>query len=166
MDNPTDLKYAASHEWLRREDDGTATVGITHHAQDALGDLVYVELPEVGRRLEQGEACVVVESTKAASDVYAPLSGEVVEANAELADTPQKVNESPYEGGWLFKLKLSDPKQMGELLAADAYRKSAGGRATICAFSAARSSAAATSGRTKPRSRRCSARSASARSTS
>ena len=120
------LKFTQDHEWLSVEGD-TATIGITQHAQEQLGDLVFVELPKPGRSVDAGGAAAVVESVKAASDVYAPLSGEVVEANAELADTPQKVNESPYEGGWLFKLKLSDPKQMGELLAADAYRKSAGG---------------------------------------
>jgi len=124
---PETLKYTESHEWIADNKDGTVTIGITAVATEQLGDLVYVELPQPGTRVEKGSTIAVVESTKAASDVYAPLSGEVVEANAELADTPQKVNESPYEGGWLFKLKLSDPKQMGELLAADAYRKSAGG---------------------------------------
>jgi glycine cleavage system H protein len=124
---PETLKYTESHEWIADNKDGTVTIGITAVATEQLGDLVYVELPQPGTRVEKGSTIAVVESTKAASDVYAPLSGEVVEANDELADTPQKVNESPYEGGWLFKLKLSDPKQMGELLAADAYRKSAGG---------------------------------------
>jgi glycine cleavage system H protein len=124
---PEKLKYTESHEWIADNKDGTVTIGITAVATEQLGDLVYVELPQPGTRVEKGSTIAVVESTKAASDVYAPLSGEVVEANAELADTPQKVNESPYEGGWLFKLKLSDPKQMAELLAADAYRKSAGG---------------------------------------
>ena len=127
MNLPEKLKYTESHEWIADNKDGTVTVGITALATEQLGDLVYVELPQPGTRVEKGSTIAVVESTKAASDVYAPLSGEVVEANAELADTPQKVNESPYEGGWLFKLKLSDPKQMAELLAADAYRKSAGG---------------------------------------
>ena len=127
MNLPEKLKYTESHEWIADNKDGTVTIGITAVATEQLGDLVYVELPQPGTRVEKGSTIAVVESTKAASDVYAPLSGEVVEANAELADTPQKVNESPYEGGWLFKLKLSDPKQMAELLAADAYRKSAGG---------------------------------------
>ena len=127
MNLPETLKYTESHEWIADNKDGTVTIGITAVATEQLGDLVYVELPQPGTRVEKGSTIAVVESTKAASDVYAPLSGEVVEANDELADTPQKVNESPYEGGWLFKLKLSDPKQMGELLAADAYRKSAGG---------------------------------------
>jgi glycine cleavage system H protein len=121
MDNPSDLKYTSSHEWLRDNGDGTATVGITFHAQDALGELVYVELPAVGRSLDAGEACVVVESTKAASDVYAPVSGEVVAVNDALADAPQTVNESPYETGWLFRLKLADASQLAGLLSAADY---------------------------------------------
>jgi len=121
LDNPADLRYTSSHEWLRNEADGTATVGITFHAQDALGELVYVELPEVGRRLAQGEACVVVESTKAASDVYAPVAGEVVAVNEALADAPQTVNEAPYGAGWLFRLRPEDPAQVGALLDAQAY---------------------------------------------
>jgi glycine cleavage system H protein len=121
MDNPSDLKYTPSHEWLRDNGDGTATIGITFHAQDALGELVYVELPAVGRSLEAGEACVVVESTKAASDVYAPVSGEVVAVNDALADAPQTVNESPYETGWLFRLKLADASQLAGLLSAADY---------------------------------------------
>ena len=127
MNVPEKLRYTESHEWIADNKDGTVTIGITAVATEQLGDLVYVELPKPGTRVEKGSAIAVVESTKAASDVYAPLSGEVVEANAELADTPQKVNESPYEGGWLFKLKLANPKEMAELLAADAYAKSAGG---------------------------------------
>jgi len=121
LNNPADLRYTSSHEWLRTEVDGTAAVGITFHAQDALGELVYVELPEVGRQLAQGEACVVVESTKAASDVYAPVSGEVVAVNAALAEAPQIVNESPYADGWLFRMRPSDPAQLDALLSADAY---------------------------------------------
>jgi glycine cleavage system H protein len=123
---PDKLKYTQSHEWIADNKDGTVTIGITALATEQLGDLVYVELPKPGTKFERGTTIAVVESTKAASDVYAPLSGEVVESNADLADTPQKVNEAPYEGGWLFKLKLSDPKEMSELLAADAYKKSAG----------------------------------------
>jgi glycine cleavage system H protein len=123
---PEKLKYTESHEWIADNKDGTVTIGITALATEQLGDLVYVELPKPGTKFDKGATIAVVESTKAASDVYAPLSGEVVEANAELADTPQKVNESPYGGGWLFKLKLSNPKEMGELLGADAYAKSAG----------------------------------------
>ena len=127
MNIPEKLRYTESHEWIADNRDGTVTIGITAVAAEQLGDLVYVELPKPGTKVDKGSTIAVVESTKAASDVYAPLSGEVVEANADLADTPQKVNESPYEGGWLFKLKLSNPKEMGELLAADAYAKSAGG---------------------------------------
>ncbi len=126
MDNPASLKYTESHEWLRREADGHVTVGITAHAQDALGELVYVELPEVGRTVACGEACVVVESTKAASDVYAPLDGEVTEVNAALLDAPQTVNESPYGAGWLFRLKPSAPEQIDALLSADAYNAGPG----------------------------------------
>jgi glycine cleavage system H protein len=126
MNIPEKLKYTDSHEWIADNKDGTVTIGITALATEQLGDLVYVELPKPGTKFERGASIAVVESTKAASDVYAPLSGEVVEANAELSDTPQKVNESPYEGGWLLKLRLSNPKEMAELLAADAYKKSAG----------------------------------------
>ena len=121
MENPSNLKYTPSHEWLRDNGDGTATVGITFHAQDALGELVYVELPEPGRGVAAGEACVVVESTKAASDVYAPVSGKVVEVNAALADAPQTVNESPYESGWLFRIEIADPAQLSSLLSAADY---------------------------------------------
>jgi glycine cleavage system H protein len=121
MDNPSDLKYTTSHEWLRDNGDGTATIGITFPAQDALGELVYVELPAVGRSLDAGEACVVVESTKAASDVYAPVGGEVVAVNDALADAPQTVNESPYESGWLFRLKVADASELSGLLSAADY---------------------------------------------
>ncbi len=121
MDNPSSLKYTASHEWLRDNGDGTATVGITFHAQDALGELVYVELPEVGREVGAGEACVVVESTKAASDVYSPVAGEILEVNASLADAPQTVNEAPFEGGWLFKVRITDPASLASLMSADDY---------------------------------------------
>ena len=127
MNIPEKLRYTESHEWIADNRDGTVTIGITAVAAEQLGALVYVELPKPGTKVDKGSTIAVVESTKAASDVYAPLSGEVVEANADLADAPQKVNESPYERGWLFKLKLSNPKEMGELLAADAYAKSAGG---------------------------------------
>jgi glycine cleavage system H protein len=124
---PEKLKYTESHEWIADNKDGTVTIGITAVATEQLGDLVYVELPKPGTRVEKGSTIAVVESTKAASDVYSPVSGEVVAANEDLSGTPQKVNESPYEGGWLFKVKLSNPKELGELLAADAYAKSAGG---------------------------------------
>ncbi len=120
-DNPADLKYTASHEWVRSEADGTVTVGITFHAQDALGELVYVELPEPGRQLAAGEACVVVESTKAASDVYAPVAGTVLAVNDALSDAPQTVNDQPYGDGWLFKLKPDQAADMASLLTADAY---------------------------------------------
>ena len=126
MNNPADLRYTSSHEWLRVEADGTATVGITFHAQDALGELVYVELPQIGRQLAQGDACVVVESTKAASDVYAPVAGEVVAVNTALAEAPQTVNESPYADGWLFRIRPSDPAQVDALLSADAYTSGPG----------------------------------------
>jgi glycine cleavage system H protein len=126
MSNPSDLKYTPSHEWVRANGDGTLTIGITTHAQDALGELVYVELPTVGRQLAAGEACVVVESTKAASDVYAPVAGEVVAVNDSLSDTPQAVNEAPFGEGWIFKIK---PAQLGDvdaLLNAAAYEANLG----------------------------------------
>jgi len=123
MKVPDNLKYTASHEWVRAETDGSVSVGITDHAQDALGELVYVELPEVGRKLGAEEACAVVESVKAASDVYAPLAGEVVGANKALAEAPGEVNKDPY-GAWLFRLKPSDPAALAALLDAAAYRKS------------------------------------------
>lgn len=125
MNNPDSLKYTASHEWLRTEADGSVTVGITDHAQDSLGELVYVELPAVGRKLKQGEACMVVESTKAASDVYAPIDGEVLAINEALADAPQTVNESAFESGWLIKIRPSDPAQIGALMSAAAYTQHA-----------------------------------------
>jgi glycine cleavage system H protein len=121
MTNPVDLKYTASHEWIRDNGDGTVTVGITGHAQDALGELVYVELPSLGRVLKSGEACVVVESTKAASDVYAPLAGEVVAVNDALGDAPQTVNEAPFGAGWIFKIKLADQTQIASLMNAQSY---------------------------------------------
>lgn len=123
MNVPENLKYTASHEWVRAEADGTVSIGITDHAQDALGELVYVELPEVGRKLGAEESCAVVESVKAASDVYAPLAGEVVAANKALADAPGEVNKNPY-GSWLFRLKPSDASALGRLLDAAAYEKS------------------------------------------
>lgn len=126
MNLPTSLKYSETHEWLRVEGDGTVVVGITDHAQDALGELVYVELPSPGRKLTRGEACIVVESTKAASDVYAPVDGEVIAINETLGDAPQTVNESPYEQGWLIRLKPSDPSQIDALLSAEAYRAGPG----------------------------------------
>ncbi len=121
MNLPESLKYTETHEWLRVESDGTVTIGITDHAQDALGELVYVELPAPGRTLAQGEACIVVESTKAASDVYAPVAGDVIEVNDALSQAPQSVNESPYDKGWLMRLRPLDPAQIDQLLSAAAY---------------------------------------------
>jgi len=115
-ETPADLKYTKSHEWVRDAGDGTVTMGITDHAQAALGDLVFVEVPEVGRKLSAGDACAVVESVKAASDVYCPVSGEVVEANEQLADAPEKVNDAPYGDGWLVKIRLDDDSGMDALL--------------------------------------------------
>ncbi|MGA8031468.1 MAG: glycine cleavage system protein GcvH [Casimicrobiaceae bacterium] len=122
MNVPSDLKYVDSHEWIRAEPDGTVTIGITDHAQAALGDLVFVELPKPGRKLAAGEACAVVESVKAASDVYAPLSGEVVAANDAVSGTPEAVNEDAY-AAWLFRLRPSEPGDLASLLDAAAYSK-------------------------------------------
>jgi glycine cleavage system H protein len=123
MNVPENLKYTASHEWVRVEPDGTLSVGITDHAQDALGELVFVEVPEVGRKLKAEEACGVVESVKAASDVYAPLAGEVVDVNKALNDAPAELNKDPY-GAWMFRLKPADPGALAKLLDAATYRKS------------------------------------------
>ena len=120
-DIPADLKYIASHEWVRVEGDGTVTVGVTDHAQDALGDVVYVELPEVDVVLAAGDEAGVVESVKAASDIYTPLSGTVIAVNSTLEDAPEQVNSDPYGEGWFFKLRLADAGELGELLAADGY---------------------------------------------
>jgi glycine cleavage system H protein len=120
------LKYTTTHEWIADNGDGTITVGITAVATEQLGDLVYVELPKVGTQVERGGSIAVVESTKAASDVYAPMAGEVVAANEDLSAHPENVNQSPYENGWLFKLKVKDKKQLGELMASDEYAKAAG----------------------------------------
>lgn len=117
---PADLRYTKSHEWVRVESDGTMTVGITDHAQAELGDLVFVEVPEVDRELKASEACAVVESVKAASDVYAPVSGTVVAANDKLADAPELLNDDPYGEGWLFRLS-GDAAEAEALLDADAY---------------------------------------------
>ncbi len=118
---PGDLKYSKSHEWVRANDDGTVTIGISDHAQEQLGDLVYIEVPEAGRELEAEEACAVVESVKAASDVYAPLAGTVVEANEDLADAPEAVNQDAYGAGWLMKLRPADSEALYGLMDADAY---------------------------------------------
>ncbi len=118
---PSDLKYAKSHEWVRDEGDGVVTVGITDHAQELLGDLVFVDLPEVGSVVRADAECAVVESVKAASDVYSPLDGEIVEVNGALADAPEIINSDPYGAGWIFKLQLVDAGQVDELLDADDY---------------------------------------------
>lgn len=118
---PTELKYTKTHEWVRSEADGSVTVGITEHAQDLLGDMVFVELPETGRGLDAEEECAVVESVKAASDVYAPIAGEITEANAALEDAPELVNKDPYGEGWLFKLRPADAGAIDGLLDAGAY---------------------------------------------
>lgn len=120
---PSDLKYLESHEWARLESDGTVTVGISDHAQEALGDLVFVEVPDVGRALTKGAAAAVVESVKAASDVYSPVSGLVTERNEALNGAPELVNEDPYGKGWLFKLKPSNTSELSQLLDAGAYGK-------------------------------------------
>ncbi len=118
---PQDLKYTKTHEWARRESDGTVTVGITDHAQNLLGDMVYVETPEVGSNYGEGDDCAVVESVKAASDVYCPIPGEVIAVNEALADAPETVNKDPYGEGWLFKLRPEDIEHLEELLDAEAY---------------------------------------------
>ena len=117
---PSDLKYSKSHEWLRIEDD-EATIGITDHAQELLGDLVFVELPEVGATLDAEEASAVVESVKAASDIYAPMAGEVIEVNDSLADAPENVNEEPYGEGWIYKLRLDNVDAQDDLMSAEDY---------------------------------------------
>ncbi len=117
---PSDLKYAKSHEWVRVSD-GVATVGITDHAQHELTDVVFVELPETGRQVKAGEACAVVESVKTASDIYSPLSGQVAEVNKAVTENPALVNTEPYGGGWLWKLKLSNPAELDGLLGPEAY---------------------------------------------
>jgi glycine cleavage system H protein len=122
MTIPADLKYTPSHEWVRVEADGTLTVGITHHAQDLLGDMVFIENPAAGRSLAKGEECAVVESVKAASDVYAPVSGEVIAANNDVEASPESVNKDAYSA-WLFKMKPANPGDVAGLLDAAAYQK-------------------------------------------
>jgi glycine cleavage system H protein len=123
MNVPESLRYTSTHEWVREEPDGTLSVGITDHAQEALGELVYMELPDAGKRLSAGDPCAVMESVKAASDVYAPLAGEVLGANAALKEAPGQVNKDPY-GAWLFRLKPASEADFSKLLDAAAYRKS------------------------------------------
>ena len=118
---PPELKYVNTHEWLAVLDDGTVKVGITDHAQELLGDMVFVELPDVGRELSTGEECGVVESVKAASDVYSPLSGKIVEVNETLTDSPETVNSDPYGEGWLYRLEISDKSELDGLLSAEDY---------------------------------------------
>ncbi|MGX5915102.1 glycine cleavage system protein GcvH [Aliidiomarina sp. Khilg15.8] len=121
---PKELKYAASHEWVRNEGDGVFTVGISEHAQELLGDMVFVELPEEGDSVAMGDDCAVAESVKAASDIYAPLTGEVIGINEELEDSPELVNNDPYGDGWLFKIKAEDESELSNLLDAEAYSAS------------------------------------------
>ena len=125
MNLPSDLKYSASHEWLRDAGDGTATVGITDHAQHLLGDLVFVELPEVGAQVTAEGQCGVLESVKAASDLYSPVSGEIVAVNDALGNAPQLINDAPYGDGWIFRIRLSNPDETGALLDAAAYQAQA-----------------------------------------
>jgi glycine cleavage system H protein len=120
---PSELKYASSHEWARLEEDGTVTVGITDHAQDALGDVVFVELPEPGSSLAAGDDAGVVESVKAASDIYAPVGGEVVAVNEQLEDEPETVNADPYNDGWFFKLRPDDTSELDGLMSAEEYQQ-------------------------------------------
>ena len=123
---PSDLKFAKSHEWIRVNGD-TATVGISDHAQAELTDVVFVELPEAGRQVKAGEACAVVESVKTASDIYSPVSGEIVALNQPVTDNPALVNTEPYAGGWFFKIKLSNPAELNTLLSPEDYKKQIGG---------------------------------------
>ena len=119
---PSDLKYISSHEWVREEDDGTVTIGITDYAQELLGDIVYVELPEVDSEVALEDELAVVESVKAASDIYAPLSGTVIAINDDLEDTPEIINSSPYDDGWMFKMQPSEPSELDGLMDAESYQ--------------------------------------------
>ena len=125
MNLPQDLKYTASHEWIRLADDGTAIIGITDHAQEQLGDVVFVELPDAGRQVKAGEECAVVESVKAASDIYAPLSGEIVEVNQAVVDAPEGINADAYSA-WIFRLRPANPADVAQLLDAAAYEAEIG----------------------------------------
>jgi len=116
-----DLSYTKTHEWVKQHGDGTVTVGITDHAQDLLGDVVFVDVPQAGKRCKVGEACAVIESVKAAADVYCPLNGEVIEGNGALADHPEEINKDPYGAGWLLRLKPANAEDLAELLDAAAY---------------------------------------------
>ncbi|PHM64829.1 glycine cleavage system H protein [Xenorhabdus stockiae] len=119
---PVELKYTESHEWVRSEGNGEYTVGITEHAQQLLGDMVFIDLPEIGTQVNVGDDCAVVESVKAASDIYAPLSGEVIAVNPALEGSPELVNSEPYYDGWLFRIKVTDESKLSDLLDADGYR--------------------------------------------
>ena len=121
---PSDLKYAPSHEWVRNEGDGTVTVGITEHAQDLLGDMVFVDMPDIEDEFAAGDDCAVAESVKAASDIYAPVAGEIIAINEALEDSPELVNTDPYGDGWLFKIKLEDAAELEDLLDAQGYQES------------------------------------------
>jgi glycine cleavage system H protein len=123
MNTPSNLKYAASHEWIHPEPDGSVTIGITDHAQEALGDIVYLELPAIGRVVKTNEACAVIESVKAASDIYAPIAGEIIAVNQAAIDAPETINSAPYDT-WLFRLQPANPDELGTLLDADAYNAS------------------------------------------
>ena len=125
MNIPSDRKYAKSHEWAKDDGNGVITIGISEHAQDALGDIVFVELPEVGQSLSAGDEFGVVESVKAASDLYSPVSGEVTEVNSALENTPETINESPYGAGWIIRVKASDASELDALQNADDYKASA-----------------------------------------
>ncbi|WP_455202070.1 glycine cleavage system protein GcvH [Kaarinaea lacus] len=120
---PDDLHYTKTHEWVKQDADGTVTVGISDHAQNLLGDMVFIELPDVGAEYNTGDDCAVVESVKAASDVYCPVSGEITETNEALVDAPEMVNQDPYGDGWLFKLKPNDAGEVEDLLNAEAYKE-------------------------------------------
>ncbi|WP_455222793.1 glycine cleavage system protein GcvH [Kaarinaea lacus] len=120
---PDDLHYTKTHEWAKQDADGTITVGITDHAQHLLGDMVFIELPEIGSEFNTGDDCAVVESVKAASDVYCPVSGEIIETNEALVETPEVVNQDPYGDGWLFKLKPNDEGEVEDLLDAEVYKE-------------------------------------------
>ena len=122
-DIPSNLKYSQGHEWVRLDDDGSVVIGITDHAQQALGELVYVELPETGQSVAVGDGCAVVESVKAASDVYAPVAGEVSGTNESLADEPERVNSDPYDKGWLLRVMPANPQDLDALMDADAYEQ-------------------------------------------
>lgn len=124
---PTELKYAATHEWVRLIDDGIIEVGITDYAQESLGDVVYVELPEVGTAVSTAQECCAVESVKAASDIYAPLSGEITEVNAALDENPELINQGPYDKGWMFRIRCADVSDIDSLLSSDSYAETLSG---------------------------------------